>query len=177
MVTDQRDPSLARILAVPIAERRSGTNPTVESNLHRAGNTGIKRGELQAGGFGKLHQIGVGGFCRGAGPRGERGRWRGGNESTRVLLHFGQSFLGIGERKAQRLHGDADETKLDVGAGGERGKAGGLCPRVEVGVFSGSGMAPRHQRVDIQQVFHGKSARAALMSVRLTVGRFFPPAL
>jgi hypothetical protein len=26
---------------------------------------------------------------------------------------------------------------------------------VEVGVFSGSGMAPRHQRVDIQQVFHG----------------------
>ena len=60
---------------------------------------------------------------------------------------------------------------------GERVKAGGLCPRVEVGVFSGSGMAPRHQRVDIQQVFHGKSARAALMSVRLTVGRFFPPAL
>lgn|GEM_PF-6160638 len=49
----------------------------------------------------------------------------------------------------KRLHGDADKTKLHVGASGERDKADGFGLSVKVGVFGGRGIAPSHQRVSI----------------------------
>ena len=124
-------------------------------------NAGVEGGQAQAMGGGKLAKPGIGGFMRGGRPGSQKRRRGSGDETARFDFNDREGLLGLWKGVTEGLHGDADEGEFRESAGAEAGATNPLCPGMKGVVVRRAGVVPSEHGVGVEQVVHGKSARAA----------------
>lgn len=136
----------------------------------RVFDAGVKGCQLQAVGGGELAEVGVGGSGRCRGPEGEGRGGAVGDVAASFFAYLSEGSLCVGKRETESLHGNTHESEFNKGCSHHVFVAGSQCPPVKGCVMRRAGMPPRDERVYVEEVFHGKSASAALICSSVTIG-------
>ena len=78
--------------------------------------------------------------------------------------------MGLGEGVTEGLHGDADEGEFGEGTSAKANAADPFHPGVKRGMVGRAGVVPSEQGIGIEEMAHGKSARAASICSCVTWG-------
>lgn len=136
----------------------------------RVFDAGVKGRQLQAVGGGELAEVGVGGSGRCRGPEGEG---RGGAVSDVAASQFanvGKGFAGVGEGELVVAHRNSQKSQFNDGACSHVLETSPHGPCMEGNMFGMLGVTPGNKAVYVEEVFHGKSASAALICSSVTMG-------